>query len=70
VEHFYVPQILPSVKRQHDIDCCLDVGICAEGLEINTEYGRTKINKENCLKYNWKWNEARKDCNIRYESDN
>ena len=33
-------------------DVCLDSGLCTENLEVNTEYGLIKINKENCLKYN------------------
>lgn len=47
-----------------DKDSCLDIGICAQGLEINTQYGLVLINKENCLKYNWKWDEKTKSCNI------
>ncbi len=45
-------------------DVCLDSGLCTENLEVNTEYGLIKINKENCLKYNWKWNEKKKYCNM------
>ena len=45
-------------------DVCLDSGLCAENLKVNTEYGLIKINKENCLKYNWKWNEKKKYCNM------
>ncbi len=48
-----------------DKDFCLDTSICKEGLEINTEYGLIKINKENCLKYNWKWDDKNKYCNMR-----
>lgn len=47
-----------------DLDFCLDSGICAEGIEINTKYGLVKINKENCLKYGYQWNDYRKDCNL------
>ena len=47
-----------------DKDTCLDSSICKEGLEINTEYGLVKINKENCLKYNWIWNDKKKSCNL------
>ncbi|OGI00478.1 MAG: hypothetical protein A2Y25_12065 [Candidatus Melainabacteria bacterium GWF2_37_15] len=50
----------------NDKDYCLDTGRCTEGLEINTEHGRIIINKENCLKYKWKWDEKRRDCNIRH----
>ncbi len=47
-----------------DKDYCLDTGKCIEGLEVNTEYGKVKITKENCLKYNWKWNEEKKWCDL------
>lgn len=56
--------IIPSVKKQIDIDDCLDSGYCSEGLSINTEYGTIEINKENCLKYNWTWNEEQKYCKL------
>lgn len=48
-----------------DKDYCLDTAICKEGLEINTEYGLVKINKENCLKYGWIWDDDSKMCNMR-----
>ncbi len=57
--------MLPSVKKQLDIDDCLDSGSCAEGLFINTEYGKIEITKENCQKYNWTWNEERKYCKLK-----
>lgn len=57
--------LLPSVKKQLDIDDCLDSGTCAEGLFINTEYGKVEINKENCLKYNWTWNEEQQYCKLK-----
>ena len=50
------------VMKFINTDVCLDSGLCAKDLEVNTEYGLIKINKENCLKYNWKWNEKRKYC--------
>lgn len=28
-------------------DLCFDTGRCTEGLEVNTEHGKIKINKEN-----------------------
>lgn len=49
-------------------DACLDTGICKDGLKINTEYGLIKINKENCLKYNWKWEDKSKYCNMRNDN--
>lgn len=48
-----------------DKDFCLDSGICTQGQLINTEYEKIQINKENCLKYNWTWNEERKYCQLR-----
>lgn len=47
-----------------DKDICLDTGICKKGLEINTSYGLIKINKENCIKYNWLWDEENETCNL------
>ncbi|MBQ4646769.1 MAG: hypothetical protein IJB79_05415 [Candidatus Gastranaerophilales bacterium] len=61
---FYFSFNIPGIKRANDLDTCLDIGICAQGLKINTEYGLAKINQENCLKYHWKWNEKSKSCYI------
>ena len=48
-----------------DKDFCLDSDICAENLQINTEYGLITINEETCNKYNWKWNSQMHYCNIK-----
>jgi hypothetical protein len=50
-----------------DKDICLDSGICREGLIINTQYGEISINKENCIKYNWLWNDEKRFCKIELE---
>ena len=50
-----------------DKDICLDSGICREGLIINTQYGKISINKENCIKYNWLWNDEKRFCKIESE---
>lgn len=50
-----------------DKDICLDSGICREGLIINTQYGKITINKENCIKYNWLWNDEKRFCKIKSE---
>lgn len=47
-----------------DRDFCLDTGICAENMQLNTEYGLIIINEANCKKYNWKWNSKRHYCNV------
>ena len=54
-----------AVMKFINVDVCLDSGFCAENLEVNTVHGLIKINKENCLKYNWKWDEKKKHCNIK-----
>lgn len=54
----------PEVKYAFDYDTCLDMNYCAEGLEINTNQGKMKINKENCLKHGYKWNDKKKYCII------
>ena len=46
---------------------CLDSGICREGLIINTQYREISINKENCIKYNWLWNDEKRFCKIESE---
>ena len=48
-----------------DLDYCLDSGICAEKLQINTEYGLITINEHNCNKYHWKWDSKKHICHIR-----
>lgn len=45
-------------------DFCLDTSICKENQKVNTEFGEILINKENCLKYNWKWDSKKKECNL------
>ena len=52
---------------KNDKDICLDSGICREGLIINTQYGEISINKENCIKYNWLWNDEKRFCKIESE---
>ncbi len=48
-----------------DSDYCIEDGDCKEGREINTEHGKVIVNKENCLKYNWDWDEKRRKCKIK-----
>lgn len=50
-----------------DKDICLDSGICKEGLDVNIQYGEITINKENCIKYNWLWNDEKRFCKIESE---
>ena len=48
-----------------DKDYCLDSGICAENVQLNSEYGLITITEESCKKYNWKWDSKRRYCYIR-----
>lgn len=50
-----------------DKDICLDSGICKEGLDVNTQYGTITITKENCIKYNWFWNDEKRICKVETE---
>lgn len=51
-------RFFPDIQNSFTKDSCLDIGICKEGLEINSKYGLIQINEENCLKYNWKWKDG------------
>ena len=48
-----------------DKDFCLDTGVCVQGLKVNTEYGLIIVNKENCIKYNWIWDNKSKTCRMK-----
>lgn len=61
----YCVDLFPEVRYAFDLDNCLDMGICAEGLEVKTEHGLIKINKESCLKYGFEWNEKKLYCYLR-----
>lgn len=64
---FVVLTITVLTITTEDKDICLDTGICKEGLEVNTINGNITISKENCIKYNWLWNEERRYCNVEPE---
>ena len=57
-----VPIFLFFFMTNNDFDTCLDTGFCKSGIEINTEYGKVKIDKKICLKYKWKWHEKENAC--------
>lgn len=48
-----------------DKDFCLDSGICAENIKLNTEYGTITINENTCNMYNWIWNSEKHYCHIK-----
>lgn len=61
--YIILARTLPDIKKHYDVDICLDSGICSEGIEVNTEKGKILVNKENCNKYKYEWNEIKKYCN-------
>ncbi len=65
VIYMFMLDYLPDVKYNMDLDTCLDNGICAENLEVNTEYGKIIINSQTCIKYGWSWNEEKMFCDLR-----
>ena len=46
-------------------DYCIEDGDCEEGRIIYHNDKEILINKENCLKYNWEWNEKKRFCKVR-----
>lgn len=48
------------------MELCADMDICPEGIQKkNNEGVLFEINKENCIKYGYEWNDKRRDCNLR-----
>lgn len=56
---------MSEVKYNMDLDMCYDDGLCSENLEVKTNYGKVLMNKENCIKYKWKWNDEKSFCDLR-----
>src|SRR5574344_1388668 len=58
--------LFPNPMGFININFCADTGICREGFKAKTENGTLFIiNKENCIKYGYKWIEQEKSCNLR-----
>jgi len=61
--------LLPSVKKIFDMELCIDMGICPEGIKMkNSEGVLFEINKENCIKYGYQWEEQNRSCDMEIES--
>ncbi|MDR1327298.1 MAG: hypothetical protein LBJ74_02695 [Heliobacteriaceae bacterium] len=57
--------------RFTELNMCFDIGICKEGIVIGAGSDNSiRINKESCLKHDWKWDEERSWCNMRYKPEN
>ncbi len=63
--HLLFTTYLPEIQKEFDIQDSLDNSNYTEGAKINTRQGIITINKEDCLKYDWKWDEKRKMCKVR-----
>lgn len=64
VIYFFSFKILPSVMYQINEDSCVDTGICAEGLK----FGENILTKDYCLNKHFKWDDKRKECDMRSNS--
>ena len=63
--HLLLTTYLPEIQKEFDIQDSLDNSNYTEGAKVNSQQGTITINKENCLKYDWKWDEKRKICKVR-----
>ena len=62
---------LPAIKKISNIKNCYKTGICAKGLKATTKDNiNFVINKENCEKYNYIWNNLKQTCDLRSEKLN
>ena len=61
---FALQNIMHKIKYFIDEDTCVDTGLCAEGLK----FGKNVMNKEYCIKYQGKWDDKRKECDMEIES--
>jgi hypothetical protein len=63
----FSPKFLPNVMKEFDLDSCLDTGLCKEGItNMQDSKGNSiSINRENCLKYGYRWHEKSKSCDLR-----
>lgn len=61
---FLTFKVMHNIKYFIDDDTCVDTGICAEGLR----FGKNIMTKEYCIKYQGKWDDKRKECDMAIES--
>lgn len=60
----YSANLLPDAKHTFDLETCLDMSICKEGLRVKSDNGNFTVTRENCLNHGYKWDEKRKTCEI------
>lgn len=61
--------LLPSVNKIFKMELCVDMGICPEGIKMKNDEGVLfEINKGNCIKYGYEWDEQNRNCDMEIES--
>lgn len=48
-----------------DVDTCLDIGFCKEGLPLNIEGKKVIVNKQTCIENNGIWYSDKKVCHFK-----
>jgi len=48
-----------------EINMCIDIGICTEGIKTKIDGDLIEINEENCKRYNRIWIEETKSCKLK-----
>lgn len=65
VNYLKLATLLPSINKIFDMELCIDMGICPEGIKMKNDEGVLfEINKENCIKYDYQWNEQNRSCDM------
>lgn len=65
LNYLEISMFIPSVKKIFDMELCIDMGICPEGIKIKNDEGVLfEINKKSCTKYHYKWDEKGKWCDL------
>jgi len=69
LNYIEISNVLPSVRKVFDMELCMEMNICPEGIKIKNDEGVLfEINKENCIKYKYKWDEQNRSCDMDMES--
>lgn len=65
LNYLEISNALPSVRKIFDMELCMEMNICPEGIKIKNDEGVLfEINKENCIKYKYKWDEQNRSCDM------
>lgn len=69
LNYLEISNALPSVRKVFDMELCMEMNICSEGITMKNDEGVLfEINKENCIKYDYKWDEQNRSCDMEIES--